>query len=268
MADSVNPASLPDGFDVYGCYDDGAYNNAAAVKARFPGKTVLVFTVFPQDNEGDCLDVEQGDASPTDAPGWIVRRRSAGHGGPLVYCSESLLPTVKQCFVSAGVAEPGYIVAAYPGEGPVIPNEPNVVGHQWIDHGPYDESVIADYLPGIDPSVQIPSGPQMLAAGQQLTEGQAIVNGQYWTVLQSDGNLVTYRGSTAIWNAKISHGPLHPAPFTAQMQRDGNFVVYDAASHWVWQSGTSGSQAWVSQNGDGNLVVYVPTPVAKWQSGA
>ncbi len=28
----------------------------------------------------------------------------------------------------------------------------NIVGHQWIDHGPYDESIVVDYLPGIDPN--------------------------------------------------------------------------------------------------------------------
>jgi hypothetical protein len=145
---------------------------------------------------------------------------------------------------------------------------PGTVGHQWIDHGPYDESVIVDYLPGIDPSVQIPTGPTQLAAGQQLTEGQALVSGQFWTVLQSDGNLVTYRGTQSIWNAKTTHSAVHPGPFTAQMQRDGNFVVYDTNSKPVWATNTSGSNAWVSQNGDGNLVVYVPEPVAKWQSGA
>lgn len=157
MADSVTPANLPAGFDLYGGYDDGLYDNVAAIRARFPGKTVIAFTVFPSDNKGDCLDVEKGDATPGQAPGWVVARRNAGHGGPLVYCSWSALPSVKAAFVSARVPEPGYIVAGYPApDGDAIP--PGTVGHQWIDHGPYDESIVVDYLPGIDPS-PVPAPP-------------------------------------------------------------------------------------------------------------
>lgn len=154
MADSVNPQSLPGGFDLYGGYDDGAYNNVVAIKERFPDKTVLAFTVFASDDFGDCLDVESGDATPGEAPGWVQQRRAAGHKGPLVYMSESAWLQVRQAFQDQKVTEPGYIVAAYPGEGAIIP--PGAVGHQWIDRGPYDESVMDDYLPGIDPAPPAP----------------------------------------------------------------------------------------------------------------
>jgi hypothetical protein len=79
-----------------------------------------------------------------------VRRRTAGHKGPLVYFSQSRWQTVHQAFVNQGVPEPGYICAAYPGTGPVIP--PGYVGHQYEDAGTYDISVVVDYLPGIDPT--------------------------------------------------------------------------------------------------------------------
>lgn len=150
MADSISLANLPAGFDLYAGYDDGAWPDAAAIASRFPGRTVIRITTNPADNEGDCLDVEQGDAQPADAPTWVARRRAAGHGGPLVYCSESAWPTVRQAFMTAAVPEPGWWVAAYPGEGAVIPA--GAVAHQWIDRGPYDESVVIDYLPGIDPA--------------------------------------------------------------------------------------------------------------------
>lgn len=151
MADSISLASLPAGFDMYGGYDDGHWPDAAAIAAKFPGKTVIRFTVSASDNEGDCLDVESGDATPAQAPGWVERRRQAGHGGPLVYCSWSLLPAVKTAFIQAGVVEPGWFVAGYPSpDGDAIPA--GCVGHQWIDRGPYDESIVVDYLPGIDPA--------------------------------------------------------------------------------------------------------------------
>jgi hypothetical protein len=157
MADSVTVSNLPEGFDVYGCYDDGLYANEAACRARFPGKPIVVFTVFASDNEGDCLDVEGQDATPAEAPGWVVKRRQAGHPGPLVYCSESIWPAVRSEFQTQNVPEPGYIVAGYPGSpGPAGMYPPPAVGHQWIDRGPYDESVLVDYLPGIDPAPPVP----------------------------------------------------------------------------------------------------------------
>lgn len=155
MADSVSLDSLPPGFPVYGGYDDGAWPDAAAIKARFPGATVIRFTVNPGDNEGDCLDVENGDATPVEAPGWTLRRRHAGHTGPLTYCSASAWPAVRRQYAIQNVAEPGYIVAAYPGIGVGIMYPPPAVGHQYADTGAYDLSVVADYLPGIDP----PPGP-------------------------------------------------------------------------------------------------------------
>jgi hypothetical protein len=156
MADSVNPTSLPAGMDLYGAYDDGSYNNVVAVRQRFPSATVIAITVLASDNMGDCLDVENGDATPQDAPAWVQKRRLAGHLGPLVYCSEAIWPEVRLAFSNAGVLAPGYWIAAYPGIGPVI--YPGAIGHQFIDHGAWDESVMVDYLPGIDPA-PLPSAP-------------------------------------------------------------------------------------------------------------
>lgn len=145
--------ALPDGADLYAGYDDGHWPDAAAIASRFPDKTVLRVTVFATDNEGDVLDVERGDATPAEAPGWVQARRTAGHGGPLVYCSLNTWPLVRQAFTDAKVPEPGYWIAAYPGNGPQL--YPGSVGHQY-GQGPagtnYDRSVFVDYLPGIDPA--------------------------------------------------------------------------------------------------------------------
>jgi hypothetical protein len=181
-ADSVTPSNLPPGFDLYGGYNDGLYNNVAAIQARFPGKTVVHFTVFARDNIGDCLDVEQGDATPQQAPGWVQNRRNAGHGGPLVYCSESLWPQVRQAFVDAGVPEPGYWIAGYPGSvGQAL--YPGSVAHQWIDRGPYDESIVVDYLPGIDPAPSPAPNPPVIYPGEDVQSTHitfGISGGQGW----------------------------------------------------------------------------------------
>ncbi len=160
MADSIVPADLPDGFDLYGGYDDGLYDNVAAIKTRFPGKTVIAFTVFAQDNYGDCLDIENGNALVEQAPAWTGRRRASGHTGPLNYCAWENFPALRAQYIIQKVAEPWYIVAGYPApDGDAIPVVPGctIAGHQWIDHGLWDESIVFDYLPGIDPDPTPPT---------------------------------------------------------------------------------------------------------------
>lgn len=149
MADSVTVADLPAGFDLYGAYDDGTYKNLATAQARFPGKTVVSITVFATDDFGDVLDVETGDATPADAPAWCQQRRASG-ADPTVYCSDGIWAQVKAAFTAANEPMPHWWIAAYPGIGQQL--YPGTVAHQWIDRGPYDESVVADYWPGVDPA--------------------------------------------------------------------------------------------------------------------
>ena len=189
-ADSVTPANLPPGFDLYGGYDDGNYNNVNAIKAMYPNKTVIHFTVFASDNFGDILDVENGDATPAQAPGWVKMRRAAGHGGPLVYCSEATWSQVRQAFQSAGVPEPGYWIAGYPGSvGHAL--YPGSIAHQWIDYGPYDESIVVDYLPGIDP---VPSGGGDVPLPTDVVDSWSVpgTDGGSHFDLHADGGLFAY----------------------------------------------------------------------------
>lgn len=180
MADSVTVADLPTGFDLYAGYEDGNYTNTAAIQVRFPGQTVVSITVNPSFDGGIVLDVENGDATPVQAPAWVLMRRKSGVD-PTVYCSEAMWPGVQQAFANAGVPAPHYWIAGYPGSvGEAL--YPGSVAHQWIDRGPYDESIVADYWPGVDP---IPSTPPtkeendtvfVLIIGPQ-THVYAVVNG-------------------------------------------------------------------------------------------
>ena len=151
--DSINVRALPAGADLYLGYDDGNWPDADTIAQLFKGKTVVRITVFPGDNEGDMLDVEKGDATAGDAPGWVQRRREAGHGGPLVYTYESNRAAVIAAFASANVPLPGLFIAAMPGDGAAL-QRPTDVGHQYAQggNGAYDISVVVDHLPGIDPT--------------------------------------------------------------------------------------------------------------------
>jgi hypothetical protein len=132
---------------VAGYLPPSPYAWTAADWAAFPNAVHVRIAVRAATNDGHVLDVETGDATPAEAPGW-VRMRRAGGADPTVYCSASLWPTVQQQFVQQGVAQPHYWIASYPGGGPVIPS--GAVAHQWQSTTNYDISVVADYWPGVD----------------------------------------------------------------------------------------------------------------------
>jgi hypothetical protein len=148
MYDGVTVAELPDGAQLYAGYVDGHYANTQALAERFPAARHVPIAVFASTNEGVVLDVEQGDASPAEAPGWVQMRRAHGID-PSVYCNADTWPAVRDAFHSAGVAEPHYWIAKYDGmaEIPI-----GAVAKQFESTAGYDRSVVADYWPGIDPA--------------------------------------------------------------------------------------------------------------------
>lgn len=151
LYDSVNPAAIPSTAAMVAGYIDGMYAWRPADWARFPRAVQVRIAVFASTNAGHVLDIETGDATPVQAPGWVQKRRAAG-ADPSVYCSMSLWPTVRAAFAAAHVPEPHYWVAGYPGGGPIIPA--GAVAHQYADPatsgGDWDLSVVADYWPGVD----------------------------------------------------------------------------------------------------------------------
>jgi len=88
-----------------------------------------------------------------------------------------------------------------------------------------------------------------------LIAGQATrsVDRKYNLHLQTDGNLVLYSPTGAIW---ASHTDGSKAIRLA-MQTDGNLVLYNAQGRPVWNSGTAGRGASsLNVQPDGNLVIY------------
>ena len=81
-------------------------------------------------------------------------------------------------------------------------------------------------------------------------------------ILQSDGNLVLYSKSRAVW----SSGTVGSRANRLILQGDGNLVLY-SPSRAVWSSGTVGSRVnRLILQGDGNLVLYSPSR-AVWATG-
>lgn len=112
-------------------------------------------------------------------------------------------------------------------------------------------------------SVPAADGPDRVVYGGQLKPGQSKANGDKRLVMQTDGNLVLYHGSRAIW-ATGTNG--RTGAFLA-VQTDGNIVLYQGTTPIkIWHTAGTGVNQLVVQ-GDGNLVAYDATGHAKWASG-
>jgi hypothetical protein len=103
----------------------------------------------------------------------------------------------------------------------------------------------------------------VLPSGYVLSKGEAVLslNRKYTLLMQTDGNLVLYRGKTALWGA----GTEGHAGAYAVMQTDGNLVVYSSARKELWSTATNGNPgAYLAVQNDGNLVLYSKSGKALW----
>lgn len=152
MYDSVEAGAIPTSAALVAGYVDGHFVWSDADWARFPHSRKVRIAVFADTNDGHVLDVEQGNATPTEAPGWVLMRREAGID-PTVYCSLSWWTGLRNQFIGQGVAEPHWWIASYDDQ-PVIPV--GAIAKQYADDtivgAHYDVSAVADYWPGIDPA--------------------------------------------------------------------------------------------------------------------
>ncbi len=110
----------------------------------------------------------------------------------------------------------------------------------------------------------VPS-PDTLVAGGRLYPGQAVwsLDRRFALTYQTDGNLVLYGPAGARWSTQVFSSPGY-----AEMQVDGNFVVYASNGTAVWASGTSGARgATLVVHNDGQVDIRTPPGLVVWQSG-
>lgn len=160
MHDSITASDIPTSATMVAGYVSGTWTWSAADWARFPHATKVRIATHADVNDGHVLDVETGDATPAEAPGWVTMRRAAGVT-PTVYMNNSTWASVKAAFVAQGVAQPNYWVAHYDAD-PAIPSGGIAKQYLWDGNpcnsgGHYDISSVADFWPGIDPNTPAPS---------------------------------------------------------------------------------------------------------------
>lgn len=150
LYDSTTAADLPDTAGMVAGYVDGLYRWSDADWARFPRAVKVRIAVFATTDDGHVLDVEKGNATPGQAPGWVAMRRRAG-ADPTVYCARANWAALRSAFTTAGVPAPHWWVADWT-NSPHIPAgavacqwaDPPLTGHHW------DISEVADVWPGVD----------------------------------------------------------------------------------------------------------------------
>src|SRR6267378_1117490 len=141
-----------------GGYVDGLYKWTLADWARFPNSVKVRIAVFASTNDGHVLDVEQGDATPVQAPVWAKMRRAASVD-PSVYCNRSNIAAIRAAFTAANEPEPHFWLATLDGS---LPWTSDIVAIQYqgqaITLKHYDRSIVNDYWPGVDtvPPVVLP----------------------------------------------------------------------------------------------------------------
>jgi hypothetical protein len=126
--------------------------------------------------------------------------------------------------------------------------------------------------PVTQPPANPPTTNSQLLAGQRLASGQERVsaNGRFRLTFQNDGNLVIYDNGAAIWATNTWNLSAALKPTHADMQADGNLVLYNDANQVAWSSNSWGSgrvNPYLDMQNDGNAVIYHNGQSALWSSG-
>jgi hypothetical protein len=119
--------------------------------ALFPAAVKVEIVKKASSNAGHVLDVEPGDATPAEAPGWVRMRRAAG-ADPTIYVNRSTWPAVQAEFDRQGVAQPHYWIAHYNGDPglPTLNGITAVAKQHTANFRGVDINSVADYWPGVD----------------------------------------------------------------------------------------------------------------------
>ncbi len=109
MYDSVDLSQLPadDGHFMVGAYTAGWFLTFPAAVTRYGRARVLSIAIAAR-FDADCLDIETGDATPADAPGWVARQHARGVTRPVLYANRSTMPAVQAAMNGAGIARSSY----------------------------------------------------------------------------------------------------------------------------------------------------------------
>lgn len=133
----------------------------------------------------------------------------------------------------------------------------------------YAASGTIELLPATAVTTPPPSSPPSTPTGSQLTAGQSLsggqlitsANGSFTAVMQADGNFVVYQGANATWSTQTAG----KTGVRAVMQSDGNFVLYQGTSP-LWHTHTNGQANAVLKLQDSGVLAVLLNGAVLWSS--
>lgn len=128
MFDSVNVNNIPKDAKWVAGYVNGIWPTYHDLVKSHPNAQHVSITINASE-VADVLDVEKGDATPSQAPVWAKAMRAKGHT-PIIYTSLSNVSTVREEFTKVNEAEPMFWVADWTNSPHLVPGS---IATQWAD---------------------------------------------------------------------------------------------------------------------------------------
>lgn len=175
--DAVTISNIPLSTRAVGCYASGRYANCSAARARFPLAHLISIATWVGAS-ARCLDVEPGDATPVQVPGWLHAMLHAGVQKPCVYSDASEFAQIRVYVGRAGIPNGVWFKwLADWDHNPAIP-----VGYdakQWDSNCCVDRDSFATYFFGVPPKPKPKPTPKCLAKKWPHTKGCRLVRYGY-----------------------------------------------------------------------------------------
>lgn len=228
MYDSIDLSQFPANPQAVAGYVGGHWPTYNELVQKFPHAYHLSIAVQAS-QRARCLDVEPGDATPAQAPGWFETHADRSQGLPVLYASASSIHQVVSAMAGAGIGRGEYLLwsAHYNFHEHIC--SPGGCGYpaadatQWTDKAlghNLDQSACADYFfgpaPAPAPGPTPPSPEDIVSISAALNDGGALhvfveaKDGSVWYTWQKANSTSWEGGKPGKQTAGLQ--PFAPAP--------------------------------------------------------
>jgi len=252
MYDSIDVSQIPGDAQAVAGYVGGSWPTFASLAAKFPNAQRLSIAVNSGE-DADCLDIEPGNATAGDVPGWFARQRARGVARPCLYASVSTMGSLLGVLRLAGISRSSVRLwaAHYAGQhicGPGSCGQVSVPmdGCQWTSTAlgrNLDESLLVD---GFFSGAPSPSWQEaMVNALPTLKQGASDVSGQPLAVHRVQllvGGIGVWNNLGAVTQVKVD-GSFGPATAAAvcRVQQFFGLTIDGICGQATWTALITGS---------------------------
>lgn len=200
MYDSITLSEIPADAPAVAGYVGGRWPTFPQLAVRWPRAHRLSIAVNAS-QRARCLDIEPGDATPGQAPGWFRSLADSSEGKPVLYSSASTVGPVIATMSAAGIARNRYLIwsAHYTYRehicAPSVCGYPAADATQWTDKAlgrNLDRSLCSDQFFAAAPA-PAPAAPSRPAAREDLMAVGLLPDGRFETFVQTSSGEVLHR---------------------------------------------------------------------------